>query len=110
MIQTDARVYRELIDRVKPDAVYLPTLAQRMAQWLAFCRSRLLRLHSEALLLGLPAAYGMSCRAPFFTKMALQAKPFDVVHYMDPVTFDWVCVEQTWSQSWKDGAAHCRSG
>jgi hypothetical protein len=31
MIQTDARVYRELIERVKPDAVYLPTLEQRMA-------------------------------------------------------------------------------
>ena len=33
MIQIDARRYRELIDRVKPDAVYLPTLEQRMAQW-----------------------------------------------------------------------------
>src|SRR5262245_35354022 len=39
MIQTDARAFRELIDRVKPHAVYLPTLGLRMAQsfawWLA---------------------------------------------------------------------------
>jgi hypothetical protein len=35
----------------------------------------------------------MSRRAPFFTEMALQATPFGAVHYMDPVTFDWVCVE-----------------
>src|SRR5262245_8529238 len=90
MIQTDARVYRELIDRVKPDAVYLPTLEQRMAQWLALRQSRLSGLHCEALLLGLPAAYSMTRRPPFFTGMALRAMPFDVVHYMDPITFDWV--------------------
>jgi glycosyltransferase involved in cell wall biosynthesis len=90
MIQIDARVYRALLDRVKPDAVYLPTLEQRMAQWIALRQSRLSRFHCEALLLGSPAAYGMSPRAPFFTGMALRAMPFDVVHYMDPVTFDWV--------------------
>jgi glycosyltransferase involved in cell wall biosynthesis len=90
IIQTDARVYRELIDRVRPDAVYLPTLEQRTAQWLALRHSGLSQLHCEGLLLGLPAAYGMSRRAPFFTRMALRAMPFDIVHYMDPVTFDWV--------------------
>jgi glycosyltransferase involved in cell wall biosynthesis len=90
MIQTDARVYRELIDRVRPDAVYLPTLEQRMAQWLALRHSWSSRLHCEGLLLGLPAAYGTGRRAPFFTRMGLRAMPFDVVHYMDPVTFDWV--------------------
>ena len=40
--------------------------------------------------LRVPAAYGMSRRPPFFTKMAIRAMPFDVVHYIDPVTFDWV--------------------
>ena len=57
--------------------------------WLALRRSRLSRPHCEALLLGLPAAYGMS-RRPFLTRMALRAMPFDVVHYIDPVAFDWV--------------------
>jgi glycosyltransferase involved in cell wall biosynthesis len=94
MIQTDARVFRELIDRVKPDAVYVPTLELRMAHslawWLALRQSRLSRLHCEALVLGLPAAYGMTRRPPFVTKMALRVMPFDVVHYLDPVTFDWV--------------------
>jgi len=95
MVQTDARNYRELIDRVRPDAVYLPTLeyfrmAQSLAWWFALRRSRWSRLHCEALLLGLPAAYGMSRRPPLFTTMALSALPFDVVHYMDPVSFDWV--------------------
>jgi glycosyltransferase involved in cell wall biosynthesis len=53
-------------------------------------RPRLSRLHCEALLLGLPAAYGMARRSPFFTRMALHAMPFDVVHYIDPVAFEWV--------------------
>jgi glycosyltransferase involved in cell wall biosynthesis len=94
MIQTDARVYRELIDRVRPDAVYLPTFGHRMAQslawWLALRQSGLSQLHCEALLLGLPAAYEMSRRPSFVTRMALRAMPFDVVHYIDPVSFDWV--------------------
>jgi hypothetical protein len=93
-IWTDAQVFRELIDRVEPDAVYLPSLEQRMATslawWLALRQSRLSRLHCEALILGLPAAYGMSRRPPFITGMSLRAMPFDVVHYIDPVTFDWV--------------------
>src|SRR5262245_64776111 len=37
MIKTDARVFRELIDRVKPDAVYFPT-ADGVAQSLALSR------------------------------------------------------------------------
>ena len=92
MVQTDARVFRELLDRVKPDAVYVPTLermAQSLAWWLALRRSRLPRPHCEALLLNLADAYGMS-RRPFFTRMALHTMPFDVVHYIDPVGFDWV--------------------
>jgi Glycosyl transferases group 1 len=92
MVQTDARVFRELMDRVKPDAVYIPTLermAQSLAWWLALRRSRLPRPHCETLLLGLADAYGMS-RRPFFTRMALHLMPFDVVHYIDPVVFDWV--------------------
>jgi Glycosyl transferases group 1 len=91
-VQTDARVFRELMDRVKPDAVYVPTLermAQSLAWWLALRRSRLQRPHCEALLLGLAESYGMS-RRPFFTRMALHAMPFDIVHYIDPVIFDWV--------------------
>jgi glycosyltransferase involved in cell wall biosynthesis len=91
MIQTDARVFRELIDRVKPDAIYVPTLermVQSLAWWLAL-RSRLSRPHCEALLMGLWAAYGMR-RRPFLTRMALRAMPFDVVHYSDPVAFEWV--------------------
>ena len=91
MIQTDARVFRELIDRVKPDAIYVPTLelmAQSLAWWLAL-RSRLSRPHCEALVLGLLAAYGMR-RRPFLTRVALRAMPFDVVHYCDPVAFEWV--------------------
>ena len=94
MIKTDARVFRELIDRVKPDAVYLPTAdqeAQSLAlSRLALRRSGLSRIHCEALLIRVPAAYGMSPRPPFVTKMALRAMPFDVVHYIDPVAFDWV--------------------
>jgi glycosyltransferase involved in cell wall biosynthesis len=93
MIHTDARVFRALIDRVKPDAVYVPSLermAQSLAWWLALRQSRLSRLHCEALLLGLPAAYGMSRRPLFITKMALRAMPFDIVHYIDPIAFDWV--------------------
>jgi glycosyltransferase involved in cell wall biosynthesis len=94
MVKTDARVFRALIDRVKPDAVYLPT-ADGAAQSLALSRlalreSGLSRVHCEALLMRLPAAYGMSRRPPSFTKMALRAMPFDVVHYIDPVAFDWV--------------------
>jgi glycosyltransferase involved in cell wall biosynthesis len=94
MVRTDAHVFRALIDRVKPDAVYLPT-ADGAAQSLALSRLALLQsgfsqVHSEALLVRVPAAYGMSRRPQFFTKMALRAVPFDVVHYVDPVTFDWV--------------------
>ena len=29
-------------------------------------------------------------RRPFLTRMALRMMPFDVVHYIDPVAFDWV--------------------
>ena len=29
-------------------------------------------------------------RSPFITKMAVRTMPFDVVHYIDPVVFDWV--------------------
>jgi hypothetical protein len=61
----NARAFRKLIARVKPDAVYVPTLdvyfdprrstldrtAQSLAWWLAL-RVRLSRIHSEALLLG----------------------------------------------------------
>ena len=94
MIKTDARVFRELIGRVKPDAVYFPTadgVAQSLAlSRLALRRSGLSRVHCEALLLGLPAAYGMSRRPPFLTRVALRAMPFDVVHYIDPFVFDWV--------------------
>jgi hypothetical protein len=92
MVQTDARVFRELLDRVKPDALYVPTLermAQSVAWWLALRRSRLPRPHCEALLLNLADAYGIS-RRPVFTRMALHTMPFDVVHYIDPVGFDWV--------------------
>ena len=64
-------------------------MAQSLAWWLAL-RPRLSRLHCEALLLGLPAAYGMTRRSPFITKMAVRTIPFDVVHYIDPVAFDWV--------------------
>jgi glycosyltransferase involved in cell wall biosynthesis len=94
MIETDARVFRELIDRVKPDAVYLPTadgVAQSLAlSRLALRRSGLSRVHCEALLIQVPAAYGMSSRPPFVTKITLRAMPFDVVHYIDPVAFGWV--------------------
>jgi glycosyltransferase involved in cell wall biosynthesis len=92
MIQTDARVFRELIDRIKPNALYVPTLermAQSLAWWLALRRSSLPRPHCEALLKGLADAYGMN-RRPLFTRMALHAMPFDVVHYIDPVVFNWV--------------------
>jgi glycosyltransferase involved in cell wall biosynthesis len=94
MIKTDARVFRELIGRVKPDAVYFPT-ADGVAQSLALSRltlrrSGLSRVHCEALLLRVPAAYGMSRRPPFLTRMALRAMPFDIVHYIDPLVFDWV--------------------
>ena len=61
MILTQARDFRALIGRVKPDAVYVPTLAgyfstrdgiaQSLAWWLAL-RARLSRLHCETLLLG----------------------------------------------------------
>jgi len=91
-ICTDAGVFRKLIDRLKPDAVYVPTIelmAQSFAWWLAL-RSTLSRPHCEALLLAVPAAYGISRRRPFFTKILLRAMPFDVVHYIDPVAFDWV--------------------
>ena len=93
MVQADARVFRELIDRVKPDAVYVPTLermAQSLAWWLALRRSRLATASLRGAPLALAAAYGMSRRPPFFTRMALRAMPFDVVHYIDPVVFDWV--------------------
>jgi glycosyltransferase involved in cell wall biosynthesis len=100
MILTQARAFRALIARVKPDAVYVPTLAgyfstrdgiaQSLAWWLAL-RARLSRLHCEALLLGFPPAYGIGVgRSPFITKMAIRTIPFDVVHYIDPVVFDWV--------------------
>jgi hypothetical protein len=49
-----------------------------------------IRLHCEALLLGLPAAYGMTGRSPFITKMTVRTMPFDVVHYIDSVVFYWV--------------------
>jgi glycosyltransferase involved in cell wall biosynthesis len=94
MMRTDAHVFRQLIDRVKPDAVYFPT-ADGVALSLALSRLALLRsglspIHSEAHLVRVPAAYGMSRRPQVFTKMVLRAMPFDVVHYIDPVTFDWV--------------------
>src|ERR1700730_12492823 len=99
MILANARAFRALIARVKPDAVYVPSLdvylstldrmAQSLAWWLAL-RPRLSRLHCEALLLGLPAAYGMTRRSPFINKMTVRTMPFDVVHYIDPVVFDWV--------------------
>ena len=100
MILTQARDFRALIGRVKPDAVYVPTLAgyfstrdgiaQSLAWWLAL-RARLSRLHCETLLLGFPPAYGIGVgRSPFITKMAIRTIPFDVVHYIDPVVFDWV--------------------
>src|SRR5262245_54448616 len=99
MILARARAFRALIARVKPDAVYVPTLegyvstreriAQSIAWWLAL-RPRLSRLHCEALLLGLPAAYGMARRSPFMNKIAVRTMPFDLVHYIDPVVFDWV--------------------
>jgi glycosyltransferase involved in cell wall biosynthesis len=96
----NARAFRALIARVKPDAVYVPTLdqhafsirggmAQSLAWWLAL-RPRLSRLHCEALLMGLPAAYGMTHRSPFVNKMLVRTLPFDVVHYIDPVAFEWV--------------------
>jgi hypothetical protein len=94
MIKTDARVFRELIDRVKPDAVYLPS-ADQEAHSLALSRlalrqSGLSQVHCEALLLRLPAAYGMGRRPPFVEKIALRVMPFDVMHYIDPVAFEWV--------------------
>ena len=100
MILTQARDFRALIGRVKPDAVYVPTLAgyfstrdgiaQSLA-WLLALRARLSRLHCETLLLGFPPAYGIGVgRSPFITKMAIRTIPFDVVHYIDPVVFDWV--------------------
>jgi glycosyltransferase involved in cell wall biosynthesis len=103
IILANARAFRALIARVKPDAVYVPTLdryqvsirhgmAESLAWWLAL-RPRLSRLHCEALLLGLPAAYGMTRRSPFITKMGVRTMPFDVVHYIDPVVFDWVLSE-----------------
>src|SRR5215471_3139127 len=97
-IRSDAGVFRKLIDRIKPDAVYVPTIelmAQSFAWWLAL-HSRLSRPHCEALFLGVPAAYGMRAaygmgrHRPFFTRMAVRAMPFDVVHYIDPVAFEWV--------------------
>jgi glycosyltransferase involved in cell wall biosynthesis len=92
-VQTEARVFRELMDGVKPDAVYVPTLermAQSLAWWLALRRSRLPRLHSEATLDQVPYAYGMNSRSAFFIKTVFHAMPFDIVHYVDPVTFEWV--------------------
>jgi glycosyltransferase involved in cell wall biosynthesis len=100
MILEQARALRALIGRVKPDAVYVPTLvsdfstrngiAHSLAWWLAL-RARLSRLHCETLLLGFPPAYGMGLgRSPFITRMAIRTIPFDVVHYIDPVVFDWV--------------------
>jgi hypothetical protein len=100
MTLANARAFRALIARVKPDAVYVPTLdryvisirdgmAQSLAWWLAL-RPRLSRLHCEALLLGLPAAYGMTHRSPFINKLLVRAMPFDVVHYIDRVSFNWV--------------------
>jgi len=94
MVKIDARVFRELNDRVKPDAVYFPT-ADGVAQSLALSQialrpSGLSRIHCEAHLMAVPAAYGMSRRPPFFTKTVLRAMPFDVVHYTDPVAFEWV--------------------
>src|SRR5262249_49364415 len=100
MILAQARAVRALIGRVKPDAVYVPTLlgyfstrdgiAQSLAWWLAL-GARLSRLHCEALLLGFPPAYGMGLgRSPFITRMAIRTIPFDVVHYIDPAVFDWV--------------------
>jgi hypothetical protein len=72
--------------------IFLPRdgIAQSIAWWLAL-RARLSRLHCEALLLGFPPAYGMGLgRSPFITRMAIRTIPFDVVHYIDPVVFDWV--------------------
>src|ERR1700730_14766174 len=100
MTLANARAFRVLIARVKPDAVYVPTLdrylisirhgmTQSLAWWLAL-RPRLSRLHCEALLLGLPAAYGMTRRSPVIHKMTVRTMPFDIVHYIDPVVFDWV--------------------
>jgi glycosyltransferase involved in cell wall biosynthesis len=94
MFKTDARVFRELIDRVKPDAVYLPTADHEghslALSRLALRRSGLSGIHCEALLTRVTAAYGVSPRPPIFTKMTLRAMPFDVVHYIDPVAFEWV--------------------
>jgi hypothetical protein len=94
MIKTDARVFGELIDRVKPDAVYLPSADQEAHSLalsrVALCPSRLSQVHCEALLIRLPAAYGMGRRPPFLEKIALRMMPFDVVHYIDPVAFEWV--------------------
>jgi glycosyltransferase involved in cell wall biosynthesis len=95
-IKTDAYIFRDLIDRVKPDAVYLPTAdgsAESLGlSRLALRRSGLSQVHCEALLMRMPLAYGMSDsrRPPFFTRIALNAMPFDVMHYIDPVVFDWV--------------------
>jgi glycosyltransferase involved in cell wall biosynthesis len=106
MALVNACALRKLIARVKPDAVYVPTLdvyydshrvtldrtAQSLAWWLAL-RVRLSRIHSEALLLGLPAAYGIygrTRRSLVFNKMVIRMIPFDVIHYIDPVVFDWV--------------------
>lgn len=95
-IKTDACVFRELIDRVKPDALYLPT-ADGIAESLGLSRltlrqSGLSWVYCEALLMRMPLAYGMSDsrRPPFFTKMALRAMPFDIVHCIDPIVFDWL--------------------
>jgi hypothetical protein len=65
----------ELIDRVKPDAVYLPSADQEAHSLalsrLALRRSGLSQVHCEALLLRLPAAYGMARRPPSVEKIAL---------------------------------------
>jgi glycosyltransferase involved in cell wall biosynthesis len=94
MIKADARLMHELIDRVKPDAVYLPS-ADQEAHSLALSRlalrqSGLAGVHCEALLTRLSAAYGMGRRPPLLEKIALRVMPFDIVHYIDPVAFEWV--------------------
>jgi glycosyltransferase involved in cell wall biosynthesis len=98
MMLTNARAFRALIARVNPDAVYVPSLdvvrsldriSQSVAWWFAL-RPRLSRLHCEALILGLPAAYGMTRRSSFINKALVRTMPFDIVHYIDPVAFEWV--------------------
>jgi glycosyltransferase involved in cell wall biosynthesis len=98
-INADAQMFRELIDRVRPDAVYLPT-GDGTAESLGLSRlalrpSGLSRPHCEVLLMRMPLAYGMSDRRrpPFLTKVALRAMPFDIVHYIDPVVFNWASSE-----------------